>query len=91
MPHPTCAPTPVDNADRGGYYATCRNQRGQYAWLAGPFDTHQQAHDALWAARKYVNDHDPQGPWYAYGTARRLDPADRPPGVLNDHLQLEVK
>lgn len=37
--------------------------------LMGPFDTHQEALDAVPRPKKLAYAADPKAPWYAYGTA----------------------
>ena len=51
------------------FYVTALDDRGRFARLSGPFETHQAAIDASPAAVKWAWDHDPRGPWYKYGTS----------------------
>lgn len=57
----------------------------RHGFLAGPFQTHDEALAKVDAARAAANEVDPRAWFYAYGTAKAPDGYDRP-GVLNDKL-----
>jgi hypothetical protein len=57
----------------------------RYTFLAGPFNTHQEALDLVDSARTKANEVDPRAWFYAYGTAQAPEGYEKP-GVLNDLL-----
>lgn len=59
----------------------------RYAFLAGPFATHEEALAKVDAARKRADEVDPRAWFYAYGTAQAPEGYDRP-GILNADLGL---
>ncbi|MFE0326273.1 hypothetical protein ACFW08_05590 [Streptomyces sp. NPDC058960] len=72
-----------------GFYASARNgSRGVF--LLGPYATHAEAEENMPRAREYVIEHDREGCFYAYGTARGQSKPGRklPPGRLNDRIGL---
>lgn len=82
-----------DNSDpdiRDGYYYCTVLDGPQYGLLAGPYDTHQEAIDALPEAKKLAQQVDSRAVFYAFGTARleRDDTSIRPAGVLNVEMGL---
>lgn len=57
----------------------------RHSFLAGPFDTHEEALGLVDTARQKANEIDPKAWFYAYGTARAPEGYDKP-GILNDLL-----
>lgn len=80
-------PTADEAADpRRKYYVTMmRDGKDRPAYLAGPFDRHEDALGHVEAARKKAQEVDPRAVWDSFGTAGVV--ADKHhPGVLNTHL-----
>lgn len=75
-----------DAGKRTKFYVTMvRDGKKKPAFLAGPFDTHDEALAQVDSARKKAYEVDPWSEFDAFGTTGLT--ADRhPPGVLNGHL-----
>jgi hypothetical protein len=78
-PATTSAPTKTKKF----YVTMVRDKR--VAWLAGPFDKHEDALAHVEPARKAANEVDPWSEFDAFGTAHR-EAEQHPPGVLNRKL-----
>jgi len=75
-----------------GFY--CTMIRGnRVAWLAGPFDTKEEADARVPDARRAAEEADPRSAWDAFGVTRLEREIDKPlpPGVLNEILGLPPK
>lgn len=70
----------VENAR---YYVSVMDA-GRYAFLLGPFDTHEEALAHVDAANRKACEVDPRAHWYAFGTAKLKDQESYPDGVLNE-------
>lgn len=57
----------------------------RFNFLAGPFDTHEEALAKVDAARAKANEVNDRAWFYAYGTAQAPEGYDKP-GLLNDLL-----
>lgn len=68
------------------FYVTMRRGRGT-AWLAGPFDTYDQAVPHIPMARRLAEAADPKCAFDSFGVSSR-DALDHPPGTLNKRLGL---
>lgn len=76
----------------GRYYVTARNERGQTAFLVGPFTQttlgqqgHARALGALRRAKEHVLDNYPRSMGWTFGTARlSLYGSSAPVGKLNE-------
>ena len=69
------------------FYVTVRND-SRHGWLAGPFETHQEALDTVPAAKVLAMKADPMAHFYGFGSAslpRELEKL--PKGVFNEKLQ----
>ncbi|KGE86432.1 MAG: hypothetical protein ACE362_27405 [Phaeodactylibacter xiamenensis] len=55
----------------GDYFVSVHDQGQKPVLALGPFPNHQEALDNVGAVREYVTANDPQGHFYAYGTARQ--------------------
>ncbi|KUF18818.1 hypothetical protein [Streptomyces silvensis] len=74
-----------------GFYASARNgSRGIF--LLGPYETLAEAESNMPRAREYVIEHDSEGWFYTYGTARGQVKrgAELPLGKLNDRIGLVI-
>jgi hypothetical protein len=78
--------TQVPDVKPGPYYVTA--QDADHYWLMrGPFDTHEEALDAVRETMNKAIDLDARAHWKQWGTAR-LDPAVRPTeGKMNRFFQ----
>lgn len=56
-----------------------------YRFLAGPFDTHDEARAQVEPARKLAIDYDRKAWFYAFGTAKAPAGYDKP-GIFNAQL-----
>ena len=74
---------------QGAYHVTIRDG-GRTAVALGPFRKHKRALGLIDAVRRYVQDRDPRGYWYAYGTSRLPLASGLPAGLLNTHLPAGV-
>lgn len=84
------------DATPGAYYVTARNQRGQTAFLVGPFlqrrpgkNAHARALAAVRAARRAVHELYPsEAPWLMFGTSRVpfSHGLETPAGKINAHV-----
>jgi hypothetical protein len=84
---PTDAPP---NGETKKFYVTMVREPGpnqRVAWLAGPFDTHDDALAQVTAARKKAEEVDPRAVFDAFGTSGLTMPEGKhPPGKLNEML-----
>lgn len=81
----------TDHPDpRPGYYYCTVMDGPNYALLAGPYDSHQDALDNLPKAKQIAQQVDAKAVFYAFGTARieRNATVIRPAGVLNTEMGL---
>jgi hypothetical protein len=75
----------TDNRE-GDYFVSVKDdEKGKYILALGPFKSHEKALSKVADVEKYLFDHDPRAPWYAYGTARQ-DKGSGSKGVLNDKM-----
>lgn len=88
---PTAETLPAGHTRK--HYATVIRNGGtphqQVGWLAGPFDTNDEAKGHVEAARKKASEIDPRADFDAFGTSSRVA-AEHPPGVLNGHLGIDA-
>lgn len=79
---------PVTDPDRV-FYASTRDA-GKVGFLAGPFETHQEALDAVPPAKAFAKAADPWAAFYGFGTLslpRSL--ASLPKGIFNRQVAEE--
>lgn len=76
---------PVNHADK--FYVTMVRKGTGVAYLAGPFDTNDEAVGYIEQAKKTAMEIDPFAHFDAFGTAKRTA-EKHPPGVLNRRLGL---
>lgn len=60
----------IEVCDLPGDYFVSVIEDGKAVLASGPFPTHQQAIDAVQAAKNVIYKFDVKAPWYAYGTCR---------------------
>lgn len=69
------------------FYATVQSDK-RNGFLAGPFETHAQALEAVPDAKQYAEANDPWSCFYKFGTAsvpRTL--SQMPKGIFNNHFE----
>lgn len=88
-PSDTCIDTGQADPRPGYYYCTVIDG-SNYALLAGPYESHQEAIDNLPTVKRVALKTDARAAFYAFGTARlELDETRiRPAGVLNEKAGL---
>ena len=75
---------------QGDYFVSVYDQGKPPILALGPFPTHQEAIDKVEIVRSYVNEKDPAGHFYSYGTARQ-EKGSGNLGKLNDRLGYKPK
>ena len=79
----------VPKASRKYYVTMRRDGKANAAWLAGPYDTHEQALAQVDTARKHAEDLDPRAVFDSFGTASyEADEGKHHAGILNDRMGL---
>lgn len=75
----------------GRYYVTARNERGQTAYLLGPFNQptygqsgHARALGAVRKVKRHTVDNYTNGIWWTFGTSRVSLHGAAPVGKLNE-------
>ncbi|MCB8986727.1 MAG: hypothetical protein H6661_03135 [Ardenticatenaceae bacterium] len=83
------AQEPVVDPDRL-FFVTVRND-SRNGFLAGPFETHQEALDLVPQARQLAHARDPWAAFYSFGTASlpRNYPS-MPTGIFNTELEVHT-
>lgn len=80
-----------EDAPQKKFYVTIVREPGTKAqkvgWLAGPFDSQDEAEKHVPAARKKASELDPYSDFDAFGVTSR-EAKTHPPGVLNKHLKI---
>lgn len=80
------AQEPVIDPDRL-FFVTVRND-SRVGYLAGPFETHQEALDAVPQAKSLAHARDPWAVFYSFGTASLpRDYPRMPAGIFNKQLE----
>lgn len=87
------SPAPLADGHSRAHYVTVVRHGGtpsqKVGWLAGPFDSHDEAKGHVDRARAKANELDPDTAFDAFGTSSR-EAAKHPPGVLNSHLGIDA-
>lgn len=86
----TCTSTTCSGGcarDDRRFYASAIREGGDVALLLGPFQTHQDAIDAVDGARRAAEEVDLRACWYSYGTVLMdAEGRDFPDGRLNGRV-----
>lgn len=66
----TCQPGAHASDPPGSRYYVSVQDAGRSAFVAGPYDTHEEAESDVELVRRLGEELDPRAFWYAWGTAR---------------------
>lgn len=78
-----------DGPDRRFYVTVIDG--GRTGAAAGPFETHQEALDRVDAARRVIQEQEPQAHWWFFGTCLMDGPGPWPAGRLNAAVEAEYQ
>jgi hypothetical protein len=76
-----------------GFYVTVRERPdgGRTGYLAGPWDTHEEALAHVEPVRRLAESKNDRARWYAFGTARVEGPSPVRRGLFNEFFGLPAR